>query len=50
LQRLQQTGWPLMLCFDSLTTVTYSHMLCLIIKHQNHLAKWTRVHFPYIAY
>jgi hypothetical protein len=21
----------------------------LIIKHQNHLAKWPRVHFPYIV-
>jgi hypothetical protein len=33
LQWLQQTGWPLMLCLDPLTTITYSHMLCDLSFH-----------------
>jgi hypothetical protein len=32
-QRLQQSSWPLMLCLDPLTTVTYSHMLCDLPFH-----------------
>jgi hypothetical protein len=33
LQRLQQTCGSLMLCLDSLTTVTYSHIICYLHFH-----------------
>jgi hypothetical protein len=33
LQRLQQTCMYLMFCFNSLTTVTYSHILCYLPFH-----------------
>jgi hypothetical protein len=33
LQRLQQTCGSLMFCFNPLTTVTYSHILCYFSFH-----------------
>jgi hypothetical protein len=32
---------------NSLLVLLQTEYYMLIIKHQNHLAKWVRVHFPY---